>query len=294
VPKGKEELILELLLLGKIDRVSISHMNHSRLAKFFNEKYPLLATHEFEIEDNHSQKTVRFTHKKKSLQNNWIELVLKLTNNFEDGRTYVFTENGTRDPDAFWNVGEKNVGNLSPNGIGCTHGTLLRRTGLYNISVTVPSKEHPQGVIYQKIDPNNFFVWHYWYNPYSFPGLIRGPKGMDNHITPKFELIKPINAVGLKGNRNAYDAVQQLIQIYSVGIHVMEQSNYDSDLLKIKKGKYNPLLIIDATIDLHEKNCRNIVLEANDPYRLRLENVRSEYKLGKTKLKQEKVQKVML
>ena len=40
VPRGSEELMHDLLLTGKVDRVSISHMNFHRLRRFFEGKYP--------------------------------------------------------------------------------------------------------------------------------------------------------------------------------------------------------------------------------------------------------------
>ncbi len=64
-------------------------------------------------------------------------------------------------------LGRKNIDDLDTWGIGCGNGTKINPSGVFNVEVTIPSKEYPTGEIITPIAPTDFKV-----TPYNYIGNI--------------------------------------------------------------------------------------------------------------------------
>lgn len=170
VPVGKEELAHQLLIDGKVDKISISPINFQRLKRMFLEKYPQLEDPEqsFEIAMENGRKTVRFVDKpwdRDYTGFNWIVLVWRLQKETSPGRTEAFTladENGNFEERKSYVLGAENIGRLSARGIVCGYGVILRADGFHNIIEVKPSEEHPMGFYTEPISPEHFDPVSQW------------------------------------------------------------------------------------------------------------------------------------
>jgi hypothetical protein len=195
VPKGKESLVIEVLLESKkwnnstIDTVSISNMNRKRLEKAFSEYIPSL--------NPAAQKKIRYfgngrsdscrkeickqmgiskkEYHKLAHETSWLPhsyhwysaYILKLPDkrlivspeyaaDFRDVIKAV-TKDDARDIFVA-KLGEKHKDDLSQTGIGCYHGVLMDPLGVYNLRTVKPSLRYPTGQIKASIIPGRFKV----------------------------------------------------------------------------------------------------------------------------------------
>jgi hypothetical protein len=68
---------------------------------------------------------------------------------------------------AILKVGAKNKNNLSGIGLGCFNGALISPAGIYNVVLTKPTSKYPQGIVYTKIEPNDFKVAELYFSPWD-------------------------------------------------------------------------------------------------------------------------------
>jgi hypothetical protein len=230
VPRGREELALEMLLKGKLDRVSVSYMNFGRLRKFFEEKYPLLKEQNFVVDvSDDGTRTVRFTGEPNSDgEKAWQMLLSKLASSKEQERIMNSSEIGIN----VRNLGSKRISNLDPLGIGCFHGSFLGNGGLFNQEIVLTSTQHPQGLIMTPIDHDSPRIYHKWY--YPLLGFVNGlPNSVRKELTsqpPIRDFIGPVFAdeVGKEVNLTRK---RFLLEAYAFGIAFIER--YDGDLKRI-------------------------------------------------------------
>jgi hypothetical protein len=170
VPVGKEELALELLIQDKVDRISISPMNEKRLKRLIEEKYPEIndESKRFDVVKRNGRKEVIFSDRPRNMEYGgyyWMSLIFALQKETSPGKTDVHVlsdDNGDWDERKVQKLGEEHRGNLYPLGIVESHGTLLRKDGLFNLESFDTSDEHPYGFKLTPIDPTDFRAYSRW------------------------------------------------------------------------------------------------------------------------------------
>jgi len=264
VPKGKENLMLELLLKGKLDRVSISVMNYNRLRSFLYERFPELGSKSFEVEINEdtNERKVIFKEGKHS-ETDWQDLILKLTLD----RPYLLSKDGISNTDSVQKLGKKNIGNLSNMAISCMHGGLIRRNGIYNIRAIKPTNNHPQGNVYEKLSPTNFKVWDYWHNPNIFVYSYLPEK--DTQIAADLKInedfLKPIPA------QKERHPLTKLMQAYLVSLTYIH-AFFEQDLMfSDKTGLY---MSLDLYHREFKKGLDGKTLPEDNPYTQRIKMIK--------------------
>ncbi len=233
VPKGKEGLALELLLRGELGRISISHMNFKRLQRYFNEKFPVLTTHKFEVDDSKDMRRIMFTEKyEEPKENAWVDLVEELEAPPIVRGHSTFTRDGKKDPKRFQRIGKKNIGNLSAIGIACFHGGLLTKEGMYNVEIVRPSEEHPEGADYDKLTPDHFKVWDYWNHPYHNMGYMDKKCQEDiEKYSPRHDIVAPIDAADVT-RQDFTKAIQGTLSLHGFWLSMVEAHDYKMTVCK--------------------------------------------------------------
>jgi len=173
VPAGKEELMHQLLLEDKVDRISLSPINFHRLKKFFIEKYPELVDPQksFVVEKENGKKKVKFNNSPRDAKYGdiyWVLLMWKLQRETSPGYTDAFTladEHGKFDEEKAGILGPENIRRLSVEGVVKSFGAILRSSGFHNLYSVKPSEEHPFGYYTESISSHEFNPLSLWRMP---------------------------------------------------------------------------------------------------------------------------------
>jgi len=228
VPPSSEELVLDMLLAGEINRVSITPTNFYRLKRLFYEKFPEVIDKKF-ITEKKSDGSYNITFTKEPNvhgEDNWIELLLSITKESQ-AQGYIFTRDGKTTSNERLKLGPKNIDDLSLFGIGSFHGVIMRYTGLFNTQITQPTPRYNQGIIYEPLTPKTPNVWDIWWNPDHFPAIL--PKNYEEmtSIRPDKEVISPFLAKDTL-NTQYKSKAQEVLSLLGYFLAHIEANNSES------------------------------------------------------------------
>jgi hypothetical protein len=286
IPKGKENLALKLLLQNKISRVSVSHMNFHRLRDFFLETYPQLRSNGFEIKATEAGKEVVFTDKPNSHGDQaWIELVLGLITSRYQNSFYIFTRDGKRGREKIQRLGLKNLDNLDKDGISCSHGTLLRSSGLYNVRATPVTREFPQGIVYEKITPQDFKVWHLWKRLHTFYDGVPHEYGEHmSKVTLNQEAVMPFDARTIPSDPDNV-VYQCLLSAQALRLGIFEAANFNVRNLVNNHDLCMADDMAKTIISFREEQYKDALSkESSNPYLLRYKEMARRIEEGRERI----------
>ena len=154
VPKGKEELWMELLADEEIVlRTSLSVMNRGRLKSYLRKKFKADDVDIYVFEGANVYSPC-------GEENSGFKYLELKVNDFNGSKFTLFRVDCRNVDDSILYLG-KNKKKLSPRGIGCFNGVLMRPAVIQNTAPIRTSQKHPAGLYFSEIskDPKFFKVF---------------------------------------------------------------------------------------------------------------------------------------
>ncbi len=288
VPRGKEPLMLRLLLAGKLERVSVSHMNFHRLRKFFMEQYPQLATFDFEIIETEFGKQVTFSgNPNKYWDEAWLQLILQLRKESWDGTQYIFTRDGSKEEETLLQLWSKKISE-DKSGIACFHGTLLRWDGFYNSTVVPVSPDFLYGVKNDRINTTTMRVNHLWQDIMAIFGGVP-QEGYWEYIR-KVPLhpwaVTPFDMEEMRGYTWDIALFQKILPVQAVLLSVYEECGWDMRKLCHDIRLLRAKMVAEMKLEMLGKRLGNAVehIESTNPYLRRYRAIQAQIEVEKKKI----------